>query len=657
MTAPRLLLINSVDTDRGQLRQLLEPLKVQITEVSSGIDAVDALQRSSFDLVVTAIAIGRFDVWRLARFIRSGVCHGGGTLPIIIVTRFWCERITEITARDFGINQLLSFEDRHLLPKAALACLESPTGALRKRRVLVVEDHEDNALLVEKILRARFDVELAGDGKSGLQAWQEGRHDLVLLDIMLPGMSGETVLDEILRLNPEQPVVMMTAHGSMDAAKRLLLTGAVDFVTKPFRAEELRKICELATRREDYLISNAQVAERMENLRQLRNLLGNIVDSMPSVLIGVDRQGVVTLWNKQAEKVNAVCANVALGELLEKVWPTFHKMAEVYGSLQHGEVRKLTKVAHLQGDKNCYCDITIYPLFELSVVGAVIRIDDVTEQVLLEERIIQSEKMVSMGQLAAGMAHEINNPLAGVLQNIQVIRQRLAGQSSANCSAADAAGLDMTALADYLQRRDVCGRLDAVMESGQRAAQLIKNMLSFSRRDNSSIVPSDLADLVDKSVELAAGNFSLERQFDFRLIEIQRDYDRKLPLIECNPIQIQQVIFNLLMNGAQAMEEKLQKLRAIAGSVDYRPRFVLRTSFENNCVRIEIEDNGAGMDEATQKRLFEPFYTTKKIGEGTGLGLSICYFIMTESHQGTITVASSVNVGTRFTLEIPHVKR
>ncbi len=399
----------------------------------------------------------------------------------------------------------------------------------------------------------------------------------------------------------------------------------------------------------------SQVVERMDSLKQLRNLLANIVDSMPSMLIGVDTQGVVNLWNKQAEKNREISAEAACGQALEKVWPQFYKIEELQAALQQGATRKLAKVPCQQGGNGCYYDITIYPLFEADVVGAVIRVDDVTERVLLEERIIQSEKMVSMGQLAAGMAHEINNPLAGVLQNIQVVNHRLTENTKANCDAAEAAGIEMTALADYLQRRDVGARLDAVMESGKRAAQLIDNMLSFSRRDNSSLVRSDLADLIDKSVELAASNYSLQRKFDFRLIDIQRDYDPSLPLVECNPVQIQQVVFNLLLNGADAMEQKLQSGRKNAGKFEYRPRFILRTKYLNRRACIEIEDNGPGLSEEAQKRLFEPFYTTKKIGEGTGLGLSICYFIITESHRGTLTVHSELNVGSRFTLELPQM--
>ncbi len=163
-----------------------------------------------------------------------------------------------------------------------------------------------------------------------------------------------------------------------------------------------------------------------------------------------------------------------------------------------------------------------------------IRVDDVTERVLLEERIIQSEKMVSMGHLAAGLAHEINNPLAGVMQNVQVVRNRLAEYPPANIKAARETGLDLTALGRYVQQRQINSRLDAIMESGSRAAKMIENMLSFGRKDISSMLPENLAELLDRSVELAASNFNLKQKSDFRQIQICREYDSSASTVKCN---------------------------------------------------------------------------------------------------------------------------
>lgn len=653
MKTSQLLLINTSVEDRQLLRQVLEPMSLNITEVASGLEAVEELQRTDFDLVVTAIDIGEFDSWRLARFIRSGICRGAKNLPIIIVAPAWCERIMEITARDFGINQLLNFEERQRLPELVRHCLQEDTSVLGKRRVLVVEDHYDNAQLIRKILSPRFDVELVSDGAAGLASWKQHRHDLVVLDVMLPQMSGEEVLQQIVAIDPSQPVVMVTAHGTMEVAKRLLLRGAADFVTKPFRVDELRRVCELAIRREDYLVSNAQVVERMDRLQRLRSLLGNIVDSMPSLLIGVDLQGRVNLWNQQAEQVCAVAAADAGGRPLMEVWPEFSQFDEVQAALNLDEVRKLEKVTQRLQGVDCFCDVTIYPLREDCVVGAVIRIDDITERVTLEERIVQAEKMVTIGQLAAGMAHEINNPLAGVMQNVQVIKHRFSPDLKANRDVAETLGLNIEALAEYVERRDINARLAAVMEEGRRTVQLVDNMVNFSQRDNSSIIARELSELIDKSVELAAGKFSLKRKFDFRSIVIQRDYDPLLPLVECNPVQIQQVIFNLLLNGANAMERKAQRLRDENSDYEYQPRFVLRTRYVERKARIEIEDNGIGMDEKMRLRLFEPFYAAQNVDYGSGLGLSICYYIIFENHHGRLSVESRPNIGSKFILEIP----
>ncbi|SHI48272.1 PAS domain S-box-containing protein [Malonomonas rubra DSM 5091] len=649
---PRLLLVNAVQDDRAELRAVLESLRLQIVEAASGLEAVDELQRNQFDLVVTAIEIGEFDSWKLARFIRSGICRGGRSIPIIIVTRDWCERITEITARDFGINQLLTFGDRKRLPELVEGCLAKSADVLGKLRILVVEDHQDNAQLIEKILSSRFDVELTANGEEGLAAWKARRHDLVLLDVMLPLMSGGDVLKNIMAIDPSQPVVMVTAHGTMDVAKKMMLDGAADFVTKPFRVEELRRVCELATRREDYLVSNAQMIERLEDLQQLKGLLGNIVDSMPSLLIGVDLLGRINLWNRRAETVSGVMADDAHGRLLQDIWPEFNFIPEVEAALQQGEMYSLDRVEQCLLGKNSFCDITIYPLCEATVVGAVIRIDDVSSRVQLEERIIQTEKMASMGQLAAGMAHEINNPLAGVMQNVQVVKNRLSPSLKANRDAAEEAGFEIEELEDYLQIREIPARLDAIMDAGRRTVELIDNMVSFSRQDNESLSDALVSELIDKSVDLAAGNFDLKRKFDFRSIEIIREYDSAVETIECNAMQIQQVIFNLLLNGAHAMEKKVTQHRSVGGA-DYRPCFVLRTSNQLRKIRIEVEDNGIGMDEVMQQKLFEPFNTIRSIGNGTGLGMSICYFIITENHGGSMSVESRPNVGTRFILELP----
>lgn len=266
------------------------------------------------------------------------------------------------------------------------------------------------------------------------------------------------------------------------------------------------------------------------------------------------------------------------------------------------------------------------------------------EKKRLEEMMVQSEKMVSIGGLAAGMAHEINNPLAGILQNIQVIQNRLKENLPANISTADQLGLNLETLREYLNKREIFRMMDSVMDAGKRAAAIVSNMLTFSRKSSSSFVLEDVCELLDKTLDLAASDYNLKKRFDFKKIKIIREYGRDIPKIKCKTSEIQQVFFNILSNGAQAMMSFAHILE---------PCFVLSVQKRADGIRIEITDNGPGMKEEVQKRIFEPFFTTKEVGEGTGLGLAVSYFIITENHKGRIDVRSKPFKGTTFTIDLP----
>ncbi len=262
----------------------------------------------------------------------------------------------------------------------------------------------------------------------------------------------------------------------------------------------------------------------------------------------------------------------------------------------------------------------------------------------LEEMMIQSEKMVSLGGLAAGMAHEINNPLAGILQNTQVIQNRLQNKLPANRAAAKEVGLDLDQMASYLVKRDIFKMTDAVLTAGRRAAAIVSNMLSFSRKSDAGFVQEDLAKLMDQTLELAKSDYNLKKQFDFKKIRIEKDYQPGLPGVACKSSEIQQVFFNILSNGAQAM---------MSGAMDQEPCFFLRLFKNNGMVCVQIRDNGPGMNAAHRKRIFEPFFTTKSVGHGTGLGLAVSYFIITENHNGQILVDASPGRGSCFTINLP----
>nr|WP_269746325.1 PAS domain S-box protein [Desulfogranum japonicum] len=383
-------------------------------------------------------------------------------------------------------------------------------------------------------------------------------------------------------------------------------------------------------------------------LRSLRNYLSNIIDSMPSTLIGVDEMGRVTQWNKTAERHTGIEADIARGRMLPEVLPYMSlEMEKIYTSITQRQIIHEQKRPGFLGGSEGYEELTIYPLIANGVEGAVIRVDDVSEHIRLEEMMIQSEKMLSVGGLAAGMAHEINNPLAGIMQTAEVMSNRLRRgvPISANTRAAEAAGTTMESIEQFMDARGIYRMLDTINESGRRVASIVANMLSFARKGESIVTYSDLEELIEKTLELAATDYDLKKQYDFKQIAIHKDFKDSPLHIPCEQSKIQQVLLNIFRNAAQAMQEAGTPSPSL-GIHTYRDK-------KKKMACVEITDNGPGMDEITRKRVFEPFFTTKQVGTGTGLGLSVSYFIIVENHGGTLSVDSSPGKGSTFVIRLP----
>jgi len=383
-------------------------------------------------------------------------------------------------------------------------------------------------------------------------------------------------------------------------------------------------------------------------LKKAQGYISNIIDSMPSMIIGVDPQGIVTQWNNEAQRVTGITVTDAIGQPLEKMISRLTvQMERVQLAIQHREIQ--SDLQNVNSDDNIvkYEDVTIYPLIGNGVEGAVIRIDDVTEKVRMEKMMIQSEKMLSVGGLAAGMAHEINNPMAGILQTSNVLANRLSSTSKIveNAKAAESVGTTIEVIQKYMEIRGIPNMLKAISESGNRVSAIVNNMLSFARKSDELISSIDMSEMLDRTLVLAGTDYDLKKQYDFKQIKIIKDYQKDLPLVPGEEAKIQQVFLNIFRNGAQAMQT--------AGTTN--SAFSIRTYHEreHNRVCIEISDNGPGMNELTRAHVFEPFFTTKPVGVGTGLGMSVSYFIITENHSGEIMVESQPGEGATFIIRLP----
>ncbi len=271
---------------------------------------------------------------------------------------------------------------------------------------------------------------------------------------------------------------------------------------------------------------------------------------------------------------------------------------------------------------------------------------DITQRKLNEQRMIQSEKMMSVGGLAAGMAHEINNPLAVIISSVQSLQRRLSRETAKNLKTAEDCGAQYSAIVEYVERSGCSKVLEGMYEAGIRAATIVRGMLSFSRKSDSDFELRDLCELMDGALTLVMNDYDFKRDYDFRKIKITKDFGSDSLIVACDGNEIQQVFLNLLKNGAEAMGEKKY-------SQEETPCFVLRSYALGDVAVMEIEDNGPGMGVDVRNRIMEPFFTTKSVGRGTGLGLSISYFIITDRHKGAMDVISEPDIGTRFIVKLP----
>jgi PAS domain S-box-containing protein len=391
-----------------------------------------------------------------------------------------------------------------------------------------------------------------------------------------------------------------------------------------------------------------QVRSKIEKkLTGFQNYLNSIIDSMPSVLIALDEQLYVTQWNQQASALSGTSIDDALNQPVFIAFePLKPFLTQIRRTSERHQVEKIERVTWTLNDQPRHYALTLYPLMGGGGRGVVIRIDDITERINMEEIMVQSEKMLSVGSLAAGMAHEINNPLGAILHNAQNIRRRLSPDLERNREAADETGVLLEAVNQYLQRREVPQLLDGIQQAGSRAAKIVSHMLSFSRLSNRQLAECQLTALIDQALEIAGNDFALMEGFDFRAIEIIRDFDPQVDRVPCIGNELEQVLLNLLKNAAQAIYQKPERSRG---------QITLRTRLSPPWAEIQVEDNGIGIPEHIRKRIFEPFFTTKEVGQGTGLGLSVSYFIITNNHKGQMEVQCRPDQGTTFTLRLPLV--
>ena len=358
--------------------------------------------------------------------------------------------------------------------------------------------------------------------------------------------------------------------------------------------------------------------EKADELQQLTEYNVNILESIDSGILVLDLDGRVSRWNRSLEILYGKRREEVLGRTLDEVFPASFLEA-LRGSLVLGrpgddEINHIYKLRLPRADgRNLMVNVAVAP-FQVGSGerwGTILILEDVTARIHLEEQLQHSEKMASIGLLAAGVAHEVNTPLTGISSYTQMLREQVGPQDPGGAL------------------------LEKIEKQAFRAAKIINNLLNFSRSGSGELEPLDVNKLVLDVLSL------LEHQLDGARIKVRKELAEMLPEVRGNENRLQQVFFNLILNAKDAM-----------------PRggwLTLATRADDEAVMVEVADTGHGIRREDIKRIYDPFFTTKGMGRGTGLGLSVSYGIVQE-HGGAIFVDSVPGKGPTFQVTLPPLR-
>lgn len=372
-----------------------------------------------------------------------------------------------------------------------------------------------------------------------------------------------------------------------------------------------------------------------DQLRASESYIRDILTSMPLILVGLDKDGLITQWNKRAAEVSGIPAERALGKTLWEAYPQATVLPEhIQKSIETQETIHLK-----QSYSDLYhFDVTIYPLQNQDDAGVVILVDDVTKQVSAENMLIHNDKMSFMGELASTMAHDINLPLRAMMMDMERFRIILAESDSSRD-----AGQAQTTQPQRLNKI-----LGEMLAKGDQVSSIIGNLLALARSRSGKTQITSVADVMDNSIQLASEVFAASDCLQFSEIAIERNYDKNLPLVSCYATELQLVFISLFRHACYSLKQR-------ANHESFQPTLKIRLTENYGNLWIKIQHNGQGLTSEEQMYIFEPFFTNTPpaVEFDAGQRLSFSHYIIVEQHRGQMAVTSDVNLGSTFHIQLP----
>ena len=550
--------------------------------------------------------------------------------------------------------------------------------------ILVVDDEPVNLGVLNSVLQPYFNVRVARSGAEALRVAVTGPlPDLVLLDVMMPEMDGYEVLSKLHEL-PECrdiPVIFVTATDTSASEQYGLELGAVDYITKPFsEAVVLARVrTQLELKRARDLLSNQNAHLEVEVERR-EELLHSIATTAQDAIVSMDSDGRISFWNSAAGRIFGYAEEEVLGRALHPLlvpphflaaWTTW--FADFRASGSGATVGNTVELKALRKDRSEFpIEISIATFKRKDAWQAMGIVRDITTRKRLEadletqirtlkllnsehkkvnckltlaqNQLLQSEKLASIGLLAAGVAHEINNPVGFVSSNLMSLKNYV-HDLLALIDAYESAEKKMPGtsteffpvqvLKEKLDlpflRSDVEALMSESRDGLDRVKTIVKSLKDFARMDTEDTFrEDDIHQGIESTLKVAWNEIKYK-------CDVRKEYG-DIPPVECLLSHLNQVFMNLLVNAAHAIES--------------RGTITIRTGIHDKGVLVEIADTGKGIPAENLSRIFDPFFTTKPIGQGTGLGLSVSYSIV-QKHHGRIEAISEVGKGTTFRVWLP----